>query len=98
MLAEGKSKEPIWPIMGRMVGKGSSGPGLNDTLRTLESLMMEWMGPRSYVAGEIVRSLLHSRENLFLPYTSVLVPVDRVGRSLGVGESASHYVNGGQEY
>jgi hypothetical protein len=40
MLAEGYSNEPICPIIGMMAGKGSSGPGLNDTWTTWESLMI----------------------------------------------------------
>jgi hypothetical protein len=51
MLADGYSNEPIWPIIGRMAGNGSSGPGLKDTWRTWESLIIVWIGPRSYVAG-----------------------------------------------
>ena len=50
MLAEGNSNDPICPIIGRIAGNGSSGPGLKDTWRTWESFMIEWIGPRSYVA------------------------------------------------
>lgn len=39
------------PIMGRMVGKGSSGSDeLKETWRTGVAFMIEWMACRSYVA------------------------------------------------
>ena len=43
--AEGLVKEPICPIMGRVVGKGSVllGRGRNETCRMVVVLMMEWM-------------------------------------------------------
>lgn len=46
--ALGKTKDPMVPIIGRMVGKGSSGSRLlKETCRTGVSLMMEWMIDRS---------------------------------------------------
>lgn len=41
MSADGYSNEPIWPIMGRMAGNGSSGLAGKETCRTAQSLMME---------------------------------------------------------
>ena len=35
--AEGSAKEPVKPIMGRMVGKGSSREGLKETCSTEDS-------------------------------------------------------------
>lgn len=46
--ALGKVKDPMVPIIGRVVGKGSSGfEELKDTWRTGVSLMIEWMACRS---------------------------------------------------
>lgn len=46
MEADGRLKEPIWPISGRMMGKGDEGL-LNETWRTGVVLMMEWIVWRS---------------------------------------------------
>lgn len=42
---DGLSKEPMWPIMGRLVGKGSVllGRGRNETCKMGAVLTMEWM-------------------------------------------------------
>ena len=46
--AEGNSKEPMVPIIGRMVGKWSSeSEELKEMWRTGVSLMIEWMVARS---------------------------------------------------
>ena len=41
--ADGREKEPIWPIMGKMTGKGSVDEGVNETWRTGVVLMIVWM-------------------------------------------------------
>lgn len=40
---EGRAKEPICPIMGRMAGNGSVGEGVNETWRTGVVFMIVWM-------------------------------------------------------
>lgn len=41
--AEGREKEPIWPIMGRITGKGSVGEGVKETWRTGVVLTIVWI-------------------------------------------------------
>lgn len=41
--AEGREKDPIWPIMGRITGNGSVGEGVNEMWRTGVLLMMVWI-------------------------------------------------------
>lgn len=50
--AEGREKEPIWPIMGRITGKGSVGSGGNETWRMGVELIIELVGGE----GELVLS------------------------------------------
>lgn len=42
--AEGREKEPIWPIMGRITGKGSAGSGGNETWRIGVEFIIELVG------------------------------------------------------
>lgn len=86
---DGYSNEPICPIIGRMVGNGSSGPGLKETWRTWEALMMEWIAPRSYVAS-ILLSVMESVPMQCHKHTAVLIAVDGVGRPLRVCEGSAH--------
>lgn len=91
MPAEGYSNDPICPIMARVVGNGSSPPGLKETCRTGEELMREWIGPRSYVAGdEFVRNFSRLRE--LARHTSFFVTVNGVAGPLGVNERLPHLV------
>ena len=43
-------KEPIWPIKGRITGKGSDGDGVKDTWRTGVVLTIVWIDLREYTA------------------------------------------------
>lgn len=41
--ADGREKDPIWPIMGRITGKGSVGEGEKETWRTGLVLIIVWI-------------------------------------------------------
>lgn len=89
MSADGYSKDPIWPIMARVAGNGSSPPGLKETWRTGEELIREWIGPRSYVAGGVLLADFSRRRELPL-HTPFFVSINGVARPLRIHERLSH--------
>lgn len=49
--------------MGKVVGNGSSAPGLKETWRTWLELTIEWMAATSYVAeGGVVSNMVQLKE------------------------------------
>lgn len=51
MEADGREKEPIWPIRGRITGKGSLGDGVKETWRTGVVFIIVWIIVREYTAS-----------------------------------------------
>jgi hypothetical protein len=51
MEAEGREKEPICPIRGRITGKGSAGEGWKETWRTGVVFIIVWIVVKEYTAG-----------------------------------------------
>jgi hypothetical protein len=50
MEADGRAKEPICPIKGRITGKGSVGDGMKETWRTGVVFTIVWIAVREYTA------------------------------------------------
>lgn len=50
MEAEGREKEPICPIRGRITGKGSVGEGWKETWRTGVVFIIVWIVVKEYTA------------------------------------------------
>ena len=81
MDADGREKEPIWPMRGRMTGKGSVGEGWKDTWRTGVVFIMVCMVVKEYTAGnrsEVGRNQSRGGVTLVLVSVDSIVDIFRV--------------------
>lgn len=82
--------------MGRMAGKGSSGPGEKETWSTEVVLIMLWMASRSYVPMRVRKGTEKGSESgLDLGTSAVVAVYGRVwDLAFWVGECSTHLCGG----
>jgi hypothetical protein len=92
MEAEGREKEPICPMRGRITGKGSAGEGWKETWRTGVVFIIVWIVVREYTAIRL-ELVTFGRG-----YTGTLVPVsvDRVVYIFGIFKIMSNHCENGE--